>query len=432
MKNPPSTQIRIFAICVALPACLATPGHADEITVSGTAAGFSAAGAMDRDRFASEPAAAWKGDNRGGWWQIKFAEQRQVGAILQINGDDRHVLRNAPGDYVWQYSLDGQSWTSLAETFVRRERRMFRIHRLGRPVKTQFLRLNISSSKGDAPVLREVEFYSETDSRIEFDDWIVAVSSSNDPKRQELGMPFVKLARRCKGWEDVPAQLLWHGDFDRAFVDAEPRPLCAFFSGSFAEWCQCGREPWRGVQEVLRLRSLPIWGACGGAQILAILEETGVDHAWDCPRCRDPENPLLPIYSHIGHTGKAACGEYGKNLAERGKFKMRQVADDPAFDGLPEVFEIMESHVGQIAHVPVDWTRVVTNGPGALTVNQCLRVKDQPIYAAQFHMEMAGTPENSRIIMANFLCLAQEWRHRKRPATPTRTADPGRSTKAGD
>jgi hypothetical protein len=31
------------------------------------------------------------------------------------------------------------------------------------------------------------------------------------------------------------------------------------------------------------------------------------------------------------------------------------------------------------------------------------------VYAAQFHIEMAGTPENSHRIMANFLALAKSW-----------------------
>ena len=420
MKNSSDVRTCMLAICVGLSACLTSLGEADEITASGTAAGFSASGAMDGERFSSEPNFAWKCNAAAGWWRIQFLEPRQIGAILQVNGDDPHLLRNAPRNYVWQQSLDGQSWTNLAETVVCREKRMFHIHRLRRPITAGFLRLKIYVSEGDSPTLREVEFYSETDAKIEFDDWIVAISSSDDPKRREMGMPFVKLARQCEGWEKVPAQLIWHGDFDQPFVETEPRPLCVFLSGSLLEWCQCSREPWRGVQEVLRLRSLPIWGACGGAQILAILEETGVDQPWDCPRCRDPEIPLLPIYSHIGHTGTVPCGDYSQNLAERGKFKMKQVADDPAFDGLPEVFEIMESHVGQIAHVPEGWTRVVTKGPGALTVNQCIRVKDHPIYAAQFHIEMAGTPENSRKIMANFLREAQEWRNRNAPQKPPR------------
>ena len=40
---------------------------------------------------------------------------------------------------------------------------------------------------------------------------------------------------------------------------------------------------------------------------------------------------------------------------------------------------------------------------------QCLRVADRYIYAAQFHIEMNGTPATSRAIMANFLRLAREW-----------------------
>jgi hypothetical protein len=51
----------------------------------------------------------------------------------------------------------------------------------------------------------------------------------------------------------------------------------------------------------------------------------------------------------------------------------------------------------------------VTKGPGARTVNQCIRVQDRYIYAAQFHMESPGTPENSRTIMSSFLSLAKAW-----------------------
>ena len=165
-----------------------------------------------------------------------------------------------------------------------------------------------------------------------------------------------------------------------------------------------------GVQAVLKSRNLPMWGACGGAQVFALLEETGVDQPWDCPRCRNKDNPLSPIYSHIGHLADAPCGDYSQNIGERGTFKMQVVADDPTFKGLPSIFDIHESHIGQIDYVPEGWTRVVTKGPGAHTENQVLRVKDCPIYSAQFHMETyANTPENSIQIMSNFLKLAKEW-----------------------
>ena len=52
---------------------------------------------------------------------------------------------------------------------------------------------------------------------------------------------------------------------------------------------------------------------------------------------------------------------------------------------------------------------VAVGGTGSQTRTQCLRVKNRYIYAAQFHIEMAGAPESSRQIMSNFLKLAKDW-----------------------
>jgi hypothetical protein len=383
-----------------------------EVSASSTAPGWSAAGPIDGDRFSVRHATCWRGaaGAKTWWWQIRFAKPRPIGAILQIHGDRPSIFANAPRDYVWQTSDDGQSWQDLKGTETRGERRLFRLHRLAQARPATYLRLSIQASQGEAPTLREVELYAEATARIAFPDWIIAVSTTTEnPRLPGETDRFVALARQCPGWENVLAQQLWLGDCDEGFCAAEPHPLCAFLSGNFLDWCQQAREPWRGVQEVLKARNLPIWASCGGAQGLAILQETGVDRPWDCPRCRDPKSPKLPVYSHIGHTGPSPCGDYTKCIAERGRFKMQRVAQDPVFRGLPDVFEAMESHVGQIAYVPPGWVRVVANGPGALTENQCLRLKDRYVYAAQFHVEMAGTPENSRTIMGNFLRLARDW-----------------------
>lgn len=382
-----------------------------EATASSAAAESSPAGAVDGDRFSVRADSLWKGapGEKVWWWQIRFAEPRSVGAILQVHGDRPLSLRNAPKHYVWQSSQDGRSWEDWSETEVRHERRLFRVHRLPQARQVQYLRLTILESIGAAPALREVEFYAEPDAPIEFPDWVVIVDSNERTDPQDEPGLFVNLIRQCPDWEGLQFQQMPHGAFDEEFVSAEPWPLCAFLTGSSLDWCQVKREAWRGVQEVLKNRNLPIWGACGGAQILAIIEETGVDKPWDCPRCRDPQAPKLPVYTHIGHTGEAPCGDYSKNLGERGKYQVRIVARDPVFEGLPELFETMEAHYGQIAYVPKGWVRVVTKGPKGLTENQCLRVADRYIYAAQFHIELPGTPETSRKIMSNFLTAAKRW-----------------------
>jgi hypothetical protein len=402
------------------------------VTASSAAAGWEPAGAIDGDRFTAGPGAAWQGaaHQAAWWWRIDFGAPREVGAILQVNGDHAEILRGAPSRYRWQWSEDGRQWRDLPGMAVDRERRLFRVHRLPTPIRARFLQIAIDAAEGDAPTLRQVEVFSATDAAVSFDDWIAVVSTLEHGGLPGAGAEFIPLARSCPGWESLKAQQLWLADFDPEFVALEPRPLCAFFSGNFRDWCQVPREPWRGTQGVLREGRLPLWASCGGAQGLAILAETGVEHPWDCPHCRDPEQPRLPIYTHIGHATSAEsrlpCGEYSACVFERGAHNVRLLVDDPAFAGLPREFSIMESHCGQIEWPPEGWELIVTGGEGAHTRTQCLRVRDRPIYAAQFHIEMTGTPENSRRIMANFLAMARSWVADGPRAVPSidRSADP--------
>jgi hypothetical protein len=372
---------------------------------------FPPAGALDGDRFSAAPGQTWKGvpGEAAGWWEARFDPPQEVGAILQVNGDEPDRLWNAPRRSIWQWSADGRSWENLEETRIAHERRAYRLHRLRQPVRATALRLSIADVVGGFAALREVEFYPTPDAAVPFDDWVIVVSTVEEDRWPAPGDGFVTLARACPGWEHLQFQQIWLDAFDEAFIAAEPHPLCAFLTGNFKDWCQVPREPWRGAQEVLANRNLPIWAACGGAQGLAILSETGVDQEWDCPHCRDPRKPRLPIYGHIGHTGERPCGDYSACLYERGRFHVRQTHRDPAFVGLPQEFAIMESHCGQIEWPPEGWTRIITAGSDAHTPTQCIRVRDRYIYAAQFHMEMEGTPENSRRIMGNFLALAKRW-----------------------
>ena len=379
------------------------------IAASSFQAGFEPQGAMNQDRFSAGERMAWKG--RAGesnwWWQVEFAGPRAVGALLQIQGGHEFVFRDAPKSYVWQSSPDGLAWHDLPETRTTNERRIFRILRLAKSVKAKFLRLSIEGVTGDFPTLREVEFFSDPNEVIDFPEWIVAVNTTHDSKLPGHGQEFIPLAKSCPGWEHLQAQQVWLDSFDPEFLAIEPRPLCAFLSNNFKDWCEVNQELWRGTQQVLESRRLPIWASCGGAQGLAILAETGVDKPWDCPHCRDPKHPKLPIYTHIGHTATKACGDYSGCVFERGPHQVKKVGDDPAFEGLADQFTVMQSHCGQIEWPPKSWELIATAGAGTKTKVQCLKVMDAPIYAAQFHIEMEGTPETSRRIMGNFLQLAK-------------------------
>lgn len=404
--------VALVIAAVAGSAAVAGDNGLATCTASSVAARFGPDGAIDGDRFAVAPGTVWRGQaDQATWsWQIVFAEPRRVGAILQVIGDHPLNLRNAPSAYVWQWSPDGTTWRDMPTARVRSEARMVRLFRLRRAYRVRGLRLRIAEALGEYPALREVEFFAEPNAVVDFPDWIIEVRTTVSKALSDGGSGFTKLARRCEGWQDVPAQQVWKGHFNEAFIAIEPHPLCAFLSGNHRDWCEQPREPWRGVQEVLANRRLPIWAACGGAQALALLSTVGVDKPWDCPRCRDPREPKSPVYTHIGHTGKSRCGVYEMNVGERGDYHVLKVAADPVLEGLPRQFKIHESHVGQIEFVPEGWTLIATRGKRAKTRTQCMRVTDRYIYAAQFHMEsFATTLEASRTIMGNFLRLAKAW-----------------------
>lgn len=122
----------------------------------------------------------------------------------------------------------------------------------------------------------------------------------------------------------------------------------------------------------------------------------------------------------------SAISRSAQTEAPRGPTAIGQVAKDPVFRGLPSEFRLMESHCGQFEWPPQGWELIATCGAGGKTKTQCLRLKDHPIYAAQFHIEMEGTPESSRRILQNFLSLCLE--ASRSPIEPNPTARPAPSS----
>ncbi len=403
----------VALILVLLATCAAA---ADDIAASSAQSEHPAAGACDSDNQRDEPGTSWRGlagDPDGWWWQVHFDAPRRVGAILQVHGDASPMLNNSPATYVWQRSDDGVNWHNLAETNVDHERRLFRAHRLQEPVTASYMRLRIAAARGGYPTLRAVEFFPDTDAAIEFPEWILSVNITDRPGTLN-GFGHVTVARQTDTGKDLLAQQIDVADLTTEFVTLEPRPLCMFLSGSYRDWCQVDRTTYRGLDEILKQRLLPIWGSCGGCQLLAIREETGIEHPWDCPHCRDPEHPLLPIYTHLRCTDRTnshtPCGVYTECGMQQGLVALQRLEDDPVFAGLPAdgAFTCRESHCGQIVFLPPGWTLLATHAPGGTTVQQLMKVAGYPIYAAQFHIDMGG--EHASILAANFIRIARQWR----------------------
>ncbi|HVK59099.1 MAG TPA: hypothetical protein VM735_09980 [Candidatus Kapabacteria bacterium] len=333
----------------------------------------------------------------------RFPRPLKLAALLQQNGTDDFVLRNGPILTWWEGSTNGVDWIEIPGTRIGNHRRVRRLARVGVDgLEATHVRIHYEHG------VAEGEAAFDGAHRSLKRDWILIVNSTDDRSLPGHGKEFVPLARSVHGRTNLAAQQVWVGDFSRTLVEAEPRPLAVFFSGSFKDWCEVDRADWHGVEDVLRNYQVPIWASCGGAQALAIISEYGVRSEWDCPHCRQPGIPKTPIYTHIGHNGDLKkCGDYSGCIFERGPHNVRIAKSDAVFANLPDEFEVMQSHCGQIEFPPAGWELIGAGGAGSKTKVQCIKKRDLPVYAAQFHIEMEGTPEVSRQIMENFLNLAE-------------------------
>lgn len=375
---------------------------------------FPASAANDGDRYSCGKGQYWRGaKGEAPWtWQIDFGGPRRIAKVYQIMGSGPHIRHHTPTDYLWQWSNDLTSWKDIPGSALTGDTRIFRIVESATAVTARYFRIKIASATDDEPSLREIEMFANSTDQVRNDPWFYAANINASNELPSYAANFVPTARQCSEWGNVQAQFLWVKDFNESILQPEPRPLCAFLGGSIPDWCQRERSEFVGLEEVLRNRNLPLWGSCGGGQILLILEQHGTSLSWICPHCEwsRPDYYLTApkpfIYGHIQCQGHTKCGEY-KCVMEKGDYDLAKVLPDPVLSGLPDPFNLNESHMGELKWLPKSWVLIATKGSKGLTVNQIMRVRNRYIYAAQPHMENGGRDRLS--LCKNFLDLAKSW-----------------------
>jgi len=117
----------------------------------------------------------------------------------------------------------------------------------------------------------------------------------------------------------------------------------------------------------------PILGICAGHQFMAL---------------------------HFGGDAKPS------KFPEFGKAQIVVTEKDALFEGLPETFEVWESHNDEVAALPPDFVNLAASENCAC---QAMRAVDRPRFGVQFHPEVEDTQHGSEIFK-NFLKVCEEWR----------------------
>ena len=118
---------------------------------------------------------------------------------------------------------------------------------------------------------------------------------------------------------------------------------------------------------------VPILGICAGHQFMAL---------------------------HLGGEAKPA------KFPEFGRAQIVITDKDVLFDGLPETFEVWESHNDEVSVVPPGFANMARSDNCGC---QAMRAKDRPLFGVQFHPEVEDT-EHGPEIFKNFLKVCEEWR----------------------
>ena len=125
--------------------------------------------------------------------------------------------------------------------------------------------------------------------------------------------------------------------------------------------------------EYLDQAQVPVLGICAGHQFMAL---------------------------HFGGEAKPA------KFPEFGKAQVVVTERDALFDGLPDTFEVWESHNDEVALVP---TGFVNLAHSEYCVCQAMRAKDRPLFGVQFHPEVEDT-QYGYDIFRNFLRVCEDWK----------------------
>ena len=125
--------------------------------------------------------------------------------------------------------------------------------------------------------------------------------------------------------------------------------------------------------EYLDKADVPILGICAGHQFMAL---------------------------HFGGDAKPS------RFPEFGKAQIVVKEKDALFEGLPETFEVWESHNDEVAALPPGFVNLAASENCAC---QAMRAVDRPRFGVQFHPEVEDTQHGSEIFK-NFLKVCEEWR----------------------
>lgn len=313
-------------------------------------------------------------DENDQWVMLDFGrvvEVTRIWMLSNINGPDGWLK-----DFTWQYSADQEKWTDVPQGRVTGNDTFRNIMEIPRTA-ARYWRLYIKDWHGYAAQINALCLYSPGDPPVPTPPagkYVLVVGDQMD------GFTFTQLARRIRGLGlGLDTLSVPHYEVSLAMVKALPnQPVAIVLSGNNAGYQNLPMFEYNGDFELIRQCDLPILGICCGHQMTAMAYGLTFARAmgWSDITAMEPRP-----YKH----------------------KIRQLAADPLFTGIPEHFIAPEVHGWAVYTLPEHYEVLARS-----SYVQSLKRSDKFLYGVQFHPEIDVSYNQAQGVLVNFLKMAQQ------------------------
>lgn len=277
-------------------------------------------------------------------------------------------------DFVWQASDDGKSWRDVPGA-GRDGDVTFRDILDFPPVSARYWRLLIRSWQGYAAQLNAVCLYRPGEPPAPKPPRAPYVLVVGD---EVNGYTFTQIARRVRSLGlGLGALVVPHYQVSLKMVRGlRPAPVAVILSGNNASYQNLPMFEYNGVFELVRGCKLPILGICAGHQ--------------------------MTVFAY-GLTFARSMGWSDITTLEppARRQRIRQLAADPIFAGVPEPFTAAEVHGWAVYTLPPNYRALARS-----SYLQSLRRRDGLLYGVQFHPEIDAPYNQAQPVLRNFLKMA--------------------------
>jgi len=224
---------------------------------------------------------------------------------------------------------------------------------------------------------------------------MILIADMTEPDRYETAGGSFKNKRKFEALTGHPCVVMNYPDVNPDFVERYDIKAI-FITGTGYPWERVEVPKLYGISDLMRQTRLPVYGACGGHQLLGFIFNRDLRQV---KRLADePVRKLRrgePDWTHAYHPGY---------FTETGIHPIKIVKRDPLFAGLPKTMLLPEAHYCEVKKVPKDFALL---GSGENCKIQVMRHAERPIYGCQFHAEnwTDAYPHGKRV-MENFFKIA--------------------------